>query len=711
MQISARAHKLTESIRLTRLPSLPEVLLTLLDECRAQQTSVEQLAQIIKTDAALTAKTLAVASENEPAKHAALTSLPETLFLIGIDGVRNIANSSSVHQVFSRISAERAGILRRFWLHSLTCATVARALAHRLSYPALEEAYLAGLLHDIGQLLLGTSFPTEYASVLAAVNRHQNLVQLERKRFGVDHCEVAASLIHGWNLRSFLADAILYHHEPTLKLLDAHHLVKIVHLANLLSTENAQDRSEPFAVADKLFGFTHALMSEMLARASDEVGNIARSLEIPFETTATDLQQPSDQTKKVELAKEVRNIALLDGAYQHLTRSDGQKAILASIRQGVSILFGIPTVLFFLCEPGDQFVVGATEQEGTRLDQLRVPLEDDRSLATQALITSQATHSFTAKDSSELSIIDRQIITLSRKEGILCLPMKTGETMIGVIVLAVDKIEIPRVEEQLELMLVFAGQSAQALKAHHDREASDELMRIQNRSQYEEQARQAIHEAGNPLSIITNYLKILGNRVGDADPAQEELKIINEELDRVSNILLRLSEPLTQPRPIGPGPVNLQQKISELMRLFQVSLLGPHRIELELSLDEFMPPLVIDITALKQILTNLIKNAVEAMPNGGTLTLRTRDQVNFDGREYIELSLSDTGTGIPEHIRPKLFAPVVSTKGRKHAGLGLTIVKTVLKELNAFISVHSDEKSGTTIRILLPRIVVESNLE
>jgi putative nucleotidyltransferase with HDIG domain len=708
MQISARAHKLTESIRLTRLPSLPEVLLSVLDGCRVQETSLEQLAETIKTDPALTAKTLAVASATASGERAAVTSLAETLFLVGIDGVRNIANSSCVHQVFSRISDERAGILRRYWRHSLTCATVARALARRVSYPSVEEAYLGGLLHDVGQLILGTSFPTEYVSVRAAVNRHQSLVQLERKRFGIDHCEVGASLIRSWNLRSFLADAVLYHHESTLKLLDAHHLVKIVHLANLLSADNAESHDEPFAVADKLFGFTRALMSEMLAQASAEVGDVARSLEIQLETTATYAERPSEHIKKVELAKEVRNIALLDGVCQHLTRSSGPKAILASIRQGASVLFGIPTVMFFLCEPGEKFVVGATDEEDTRFDQLQIPIEQGRSLATQALLSSQAVHSFSEKDSSQLSIIDRQLIGLSRKEGILCLPMKTGSTMLGVIVLGVDKLELPRVEEQLKLMLIFAGESALALKAHYDREANDEFIRIKDRTQHEDQARQVIHEASNPLSIINNYLKILGDRVGDTHPAQVELKIINEELDRVGNILLRLSEPSTQPRLAGPSPVNLQQSISELVRLFQVSLLRPHHIELELRLDDLMPPVITNLNALKQVLTNLIKNAVEAMPNGGTLALQTRDQVNFNGREYVELSISDTGPGIPAHIRPKLFEPVVSTKGRKHAGLGLTIVKNLVKELNAFITCHSDEKSGTTLRILIPRVVAES---
>jgi len=98
----------------------------------------------------------------------------------------------------------------------------------------------------------------------------------------------------------------------------------------------------------------------------------------------------------------------------------------------------------------------------------------------------------------------------------------------------------------------------------------------------------------------------------------------------------------------------------------------------------------------------LIKNSAEALDTDGQLMVHTRDYVNVDGKQHVELSVADDGPGIDTDIQQQLFSPVRSTKGMGHAGLGLTIVKKMVNELHGSISCRSSDK-GTSFHILFPK--------
>jgi signal transduction histidine kinase len=98
-----------------------------------------------------------------------------------------------------------------------------------------------------------------------------------------------------------------------------------------------------------------------------------------------------------------------------------------------------------------------------------------------------------------------------------------------------------------------------------------------------------------------------------------------------------------------------------------------------------------------------MKNAVEAMEQGGTITITTHDNVILDGKAYIEIQVIDDGPGIPTEIMHQLFTPVASTKGGAHSGLGLAIVKNLMDELSGHISCASDAGQGTRFQLYLPR--------
>ena len=109
-------------------------------------------------------------------------------------------------------------------------------------------------------------------------------------------------------------------------------------------------------------------------------------------------------------------------------------------------------------------------------------------------------------------------------------------------------------------------------------------------------------------------------------------------------------------------------------------------------------------SAIRQILINLVRNAVESLPvGGGTVTIKTSAPVWQGRRNWVEIEVSDTGKGIPDAIRETLFTPVKSTKGEGHGGLGLSIVKQLVDDMEGIIACHTGQQ-GTSFRILLPAV-------
>ena len=105
------------------------------------------------------------------------------------------------------------------------------------------------------------------------------------------------------------------------------------------------------------------------------------------------------------------------------------------------------------------------------------------------------------------------------------------------------------------------------------------------------------------------------------------------------------------------------------------------------------------------MLTNLVKNAAEAVTEVGRIEVATRGLVNFNGKNFVEIVVRDNGPGIPDDVQAKLFTPVESTKGGSHAGLGLTIVKNLVDGMGGYISCRSSATDGTRFEILIPRVL------
>ena len=691
------------------LPTLPHVLLHLLDVCQDENVSFEQLATVIRRDPALCVKVISACGGNRTFDD----NLEQSLARLGINTIKSIAITSAVQQFFSRNNQERLAFLKQHWYHSLFCGCIAEKLAEHTHYKHLDEAWFAGMLHDSGQLIMEAAYPDRYTTAVAQFSENEHFHEMESEEFDCTHIHAGANLFRKHDSNPFLTDSIMYHHEPVDKILDAHPLVKITNLANLLSREQLKHPpDEALDAAERLFGLPRPLVDDIFKNCIEKIENTAREYQVEFISDETDSEAAQniraiDQLKQVQLAEQIRNIAMLDGVHQHLSRIEGKNALLHALKQNISILFGISNCILFLYDAAtDKLQAVSTDESDPHLRDIKIPLEPGRSIVTDALLEMTAVNSFEL-DQDALSIVDLQLISLSDKEGLLCMPLIVHNAAIGTLILGIDEAQLPSLLKQQSLFKRFANEIASTISSSLSefREVHDADEQVDPEQILKARAREVIHEIRNPLSIINNYLEILGVKLEGDDPAQQDLETIRSEIYRINAILENLSESgIVDTREAVPVDVNAL--VADLSHMFQTSLFAAHDIEISLNLDESMPPMLTNADALKQIYTNLVKNAVEALPAEGLVMVYTQDQVNVDGKAHFEICVADDGPGIPAEILPDLFTPIKTTKGDGHAGVGLTIVKNLVNELHGSISCRSSDK-GTSFHILLPRHIQE----
>lgn len=693
--------KSLEESEVNKLPSLPHILIKLLRACRDEDVCFDTVSDIISRDAALSAKIVSVANSPVYGRARHLKSLKHTLMFLGLDTIKSIAITASVQQFFSRYSNEKSQFLKAFWKHSLGCALIARALAKLTSYKYVEEAYLAGLLHDIGKLVFEKHAQDDYKKIAHSVYPADEVLGQEQRQFNMTHDELGAMLLEKWDMPAVISDAVRYHHADIDNIQEAHHLVKIINLANILSCSNEDTQAIVLSHFTNLFDLSEALILELINESLDELRKIATSLNIDIGDQQNSEQ---DELKQVELAQEVKGIALVQGGQLPFEISDGE-GIYASIQRCLLILFGINHSVIFSChhEQGNLTVDNPqTLGERSLLDELTIPMQS-RSLVSRAFQEKNIQDSFD-DDADKLAVIDRQLINALQADGLVCVPVIKAGVQKAVIVLGVNSKRHENLTRNFDLLRIFAQEIADKIEqAEHLIKQRQDIIDLRD-SQFASKAREIIHETNNPLSVIRNYLQILGNRLGNDDPALADLNTIKEEIDRVGNIILRCAEDLNKEMIVDHRrhAVNINKLISDIDKIFKSSLFVTHNINSRVSLADNIETVYFDKDAIKQIITNLIKNAVEAMGHNGELAISTRN-ININGRVFVEIEIIDTGPGIPKHILDHLYSPVESTKGKGHSGLGLSIVKNLIDSMGGFIGCKTGS-TGTVFTIQIPHI-------
>lgn len=675
------------------VPSLPQVLVRILDAIYEQQADLPKLSAIILQDTGMSARILSVANSSLYYRGRHHTSLERAVVHLGSDVVKTLVMTAAMKQLFSRFGERDPRFLKQVWRNALVTANLSQVLATLTAYSRPEEAYLSGLMVDIGRLIRFGDDPQRDSSLIDEATDEQELIDYEREHYGSSHCEIAAEVMEEWGLSSFVADAVRYHLESAVQVQDAHHLVKIVNLAYALGRPGPVG-DDAFVAADTLFGLNEGLTEELRTRVEDDVAQLASSLGIEMDTHG---DGTGDSAARYSLAARVEGLnqlARLRGEFAELEQLDRRHE---AVQRTLLLTFGVRRSLLFLSDDEDRFLqawIGDNPDPDFAL-----ALERGRSVIADAVLDCSPVQ-LTVSDLERLSIVDRQVFGVCRANALWVQPLPRQQDFSGALVLGLTAEQLAEMEgrrgflfalgHEITRALIAARGSAEGALAHED--------------SLERRLRENVHEASNPLSTLQNYLAVLRLKLGDAKGVQGEICAIRDEIERVGRILMRLRE---APREVAAMPISLNYHVRQITDVFAASVCAARGIELAVDLAPNDPTLFQSSDRVRQILTNLLKNAVEALGEGGKILVSTRDAVSVGGRQYSELKVQDNGPGLPREVMETLFSPVKSRKGSGHAGLGLSIVKRLVDAMDGMILCSSNTDEGTRFLVLLPRAVTD----
>lgn len=309
-------------------------------------------------------------------------------------------------------------------------------------------------------------------------------------------------------------------------------------------------------------------------------------------------------------------------------------------------------------------------------------------------------------------------------ENPLLLGLKGKATRAELYLLDRDGSEKP-VWVQMQRIPPGAGESADGLlvllrDTSEERAFEEDRRRRERLASIGELSAGVAHEIRNPLTGIGNCAQVLRDRIAREDPMQRLVQIILDEATRLNRIVDSL---LSYARP-GQPRLRQEEIHGILMRVLEIEGERMRRlgISVELKARGRVPAIHIDPEQITQVLLNVFRNAVEAMPDGGHLAVessvirrrphlrrgigqRKSDRIRYDReaplKRYLQIRVRDTGKGISKEALGRIFDPFFTTRS-KGTGLGLSISQSIIMEHGGFITVHSIENKGTTVMIDLP---------
>ena len=195
------------------LPPLPQVAAQVLRLSADPDSTTDELQRVISTDQALAAQILKIANSAMFGMVREVKTLTQAIMTLGFSTIKSIVIASSARNLYKRGGT---GLQERLlWEHALVTAIAARAYARSFRSPRVEEAFLSGLMHDIGKAVMGLKFPERYGAMMRSIyNDDADGMDSELDLFGFDHTMVGEAILHQWNMARSLENTVRWHHDP-----------------------------------------------------------------------------------------------------------------------------------------------------------------------------------------------------------------------------------------------------------------------------------------------------------------------------------------------------------------------------------------------------------------------------------------------------------------------------------------------------------------
>jgi HD-like signal output (HDOD) protein/nitrogen-specific signal transduction histidine kinase len=703
LELGSSPKSIIESVEMGWLPSPPHIFSKLLDICHDPDSSIAELTGLISTDAVLTSKIIMAVNSAAFAIKQPVKDLNHAVTLLGHDQVKSMVLTSAIQQLFAGLINSRKKTVCDAWLDSLYCAEFAREIADALNYEHPQDAYMAGLLRDFGRVVFDTKFHEQYLDILNS-ETEDFIVSKEISKFGVSHSELGACIIEQWpSLSPAIADAARFHHEEEQQLRGCDMLCQIVAEASKIAWQWSR-----FGVADikwrsVLIGDDE--LKNIYTRVRHKMSQTTATLGIslPKSASLTQDQFSSDlENVTIRLGRKIRDASLIkviSSEETHLTRINSPRNLLLKVAQELQLIFSISDVALLLPDPKNADYLILYELNHVN-PVSKFSVDNPNSKIIRSYLEKSIFWIEPEKTQDEITpISDRQIIRRLKHDIAFSLPLGNGNQVIGTVVIGSNKVQKSYLANQAEFISGYLKNIVDMWLKNNQvvqQEAFDDQT---NKQQEQKDIDKLVHEISNPLSVIGNYIDILKlNAESDGRENNKEIEILKEELQRIRNIVLNFKDAKNS----ESQAVFLNDELKMCIPLYVKSISDIKEVQIKWRLDESDSEIKITRDALRQIILNLVKNAVEAQNVDAKIIVSSHHFVNIDGTAFAQFSISDRGRGVDAITRQILFSPLKSTKEGAGRGLGLSVVAEILGSFNGQIKYMENEVGGASFEVLIP---------
>ena len=739
--------------RLQGLPTLPQVARRLLeltaaateDDSPGGPERLDAITAVVSSDQSLTARVLSMAGGG---------TVQQAVRQLGIEGIRAAVLSIQVFQTL--VPGIDSGLDRSaFWRHCLAVASAAEMLSQRLR-PAIDspEAFLCGLLHDVGKLALEQCLPKSYRRVLEAAGRRKgNIAEYERLIIGVDHCIAGKRLAQQWLLPQAVQEVAWLHHQPFEALppsLPRRELIALVGLADAVARREglgfSGNYSFPHAVGEMAgpLGLSETDVSQVAQGLAQRLQHHAATLgldeaghEPPYPSAlagaAAELAEANQQLRRKASTLETQAKAFthLRDFFSGLSPQSTVPDVLAGAAAVVAGVCGIeptrahPIVVYSCGEEAQAVLAGRldgssgpawrTLSRAAGFDAARGAADDGAAQVMQALL---ADPDSLAEWIDVDCCLHQPLVCAGRWVGGLLLPQAAPlpeapareilQALAGAAALALAIVQGKTQAVLLSEQLTVASQVLA--------DAQEALAEARTATAIGEMAAGAAHELNNPLAVVSGRAQRMRDRAG-SEEERKVWKLIAEQAQRISDIITELMA-FASPAPPSPQAIEARALLAAAAEAFSSSAHPQSkaaRVDIEVGPE--VPPAWADAKQMQEVLVELITNAANAAadqggavpaaqggakPRPGPHVVLSAQCDELSGGAVL-LTVADEGPGMDEPTAQRAFAPFFSSRpaGRRR-GMGLPRARTAVENNGGRMWLRSKAGQGTTVFMLLP---------
>jgi len=715
--------------QLDALPTLSAVAVRVLELTSDEQFRADDVIELISSDPSLSAKVLKLCRCSEQGRAANVRTVDRAILMLGFRAVRNAVLSVQVFDTLEQLGRPapdgpepRAGFDRRaFWQHSIAVAVAAEALASQPSMRSRinrSEAFIAGLLHELGLLALHVTLETALDD--ACRYAEQNAVGIDhacRRVVGIDSRTAGKRLAEHWRLPHALIDVVWLHGQPPQLVPELEHrdLINLVSLADAvvhcryIAPVDHGRRCAATEPLQQTLGIDDSAIENVISALPDEVQRRAEALGLTVEHNATELLRALSRANAAlgRINDHLHGTAALSEhqartieaiSVFHRRASPGGSvldALTAVARSASSVFDSRQTALLFQPAHRTAWNVMEFENDGQMISSRTVrPPEGYANL-----------DEFDCDTDVPIRAVDltrwlhEALPELNEDAAWRLLPLRCGSLVHAAVVYAWPGDQDTMERAQLEALARTWAAAVMASVQHEGAkrlgeqlaeanailsETQDELTRARSLAAVGEVAAGAAHEMNNPLTVISGRAQILASRIDD-DHQRAMAGQIAEASHRLSGMITALRR-FTEPIRLNRTTVSVSQLLDVAIEQAEQAAGRSLPVDRQLPAEEALAHVWVDGAQFADAIAELVRNALES-EKVTRLTVRVQIDPHDD---RLIIMVQDDGQGLSDHVLAHAFEPFFSAKpAGRQPGLGLARARRIVEAHRGLLTLRN----------------------